>query len=166
MLCCNVLQTCHYVDFVNFTHSQFYTLWIFTSLYSLCFFFPLHWWLKDILIMFPSPWGENAFDSIFKCDDLVHHCAQCLAIAQSHCLSIKLASSEDQTVGIFLINSLIGRTPQSASKHDTISNALSNFCTWDAIARNISFSLFLLEEVATRSATSWQECCQCTLHSF
>ena len=116
------------------------------------------------MFLYIYPWMKMLLVA-FKCDDLVHHCAQCLAIAQSH-LPIKLASSEDQTVGIFLINSLIGRTPQSASKHDTISNALSNFCTWDAIARNISFSLFLLEEVATRSATSWQECCQCTLHSF
>ena len=43
--------------------------------------------------------GENGFDSIFKCDDFVHHCIQCLAIDQLHCLSMKLASSEEQTLG-------------------------------------------------------------------
>ena len=34
----------------------------------------------------------------FKCDDLVHNCAQCLAIVQLHCLTIKLASSEEQFI--------------------------------------------------------------------
>lgn len=53
--------------------------------------------------------GENAFDSIFKCDALVHHCAQCLAIDQSHFLSMKLAFFRaNYIVGIYLINSTIG----------------------------------------------------------
>ena len=100
---CNVLQTCQFVDFVNFIHSQFYTLWIFNCT---VFVFFLSTGLVveghfDHVSLFI---GENAFDSTFKCDDIVHHCAQCLSIVQLHCLSMKLASSEEQTLGIFLIN--------------------------------------------------------------
>lgn len=105
MLCCNVLQTCHFVDFANFSYSHpvdFLFIFTFHCIGSQrtfwpCFLIYIYPWMKMLLVAFKY---------------LLHHCAQCLAIVQSLLINkvgiFKRTNSRD----FVLVDFLIGRTPK------------------------------------------------------
>ena len=63
------------------------------------------------MFLYIYPWMKMLLVA-FKCDDLVHHCAQCLAIVQSLLINkvgiFKRTNSRD----FVLVNFLIGQTPK------------------------------------------------------